>query len=123
MTMMMTTDTTTSVLASPSTHQCNSSNNDASPMHGELGATPGSASSRKRKARAWPAEKELLEQLECCICCTPMTGAIYQCMDGHLICAACKPNSALRCPFHSLPLAVLLASFASPSLRQDVLLH
>lgn len=69
------------------------SSSEASPINaaGEVG------SSRKRKAaRAWPAEKELLEQLECCICCTPMTGAIYQCMDGHLICAACKPNSTLR---------------------------
>jgi hypothetical protein len=71
------------------------SSSEASPINAAVvgvGATP--SSSRKRKARAWPAEKELLEQLECCICCTPMTGAIYQCMDGHLICAACKPNSA-----------------------------
>lgn len=98
---------------------------EASPLHGEVGATPGSASSRKRKARAWPAEKELLEQLECCICCTPMTGAIYQCVDGHLICAACKPNSALRCPFHNSPPAFLLGCFASARLRlrQDALLH
>lgn len=81
-------------MASPApSHGSSGSSSDASPLHAAATSTPAPSSSRKRKARAWPAEKELLEQLECCVCYTPMTGAIYQCVDGHLICNACKPNS------------------------------
>lgn len=48
-----------------------------------------------KKARA---EGDLLEQLECSACrFTPRDGAIYNCDNGHPVCARCHPRLS-RCP-------------------------
>jgi len=60
-------------------------------------------SRKKRKGGGGMNETSILKMLECPICLETMGPPIYQCREGHLICAKCR-EKIVKCPTCRVPL-------------------